>query len=117
MFTLSIPQTILEVAAREVLAELPTHIRFSLNGRLERGIMLAAEGAVMQYKDRNQPSRENLFQVRSSNPYQPPFSYLVDLAELTCECPDFENGYHCKHLLAAQISERSKRLMLPPRYF
>ena len=113
----TIPQSILEGAAQAVLAALPMPIQYSLNGRLERGLALAAEGAVMPYTDRSQPWRKNLFQVRSANPYVPPFSYLVDLEALTCECPDHARGNHCKHILAAQITVRAKLEMLALRPF
>ena len=113
----TIPQSVLENAAQAVLATLPANVRFYLNGRLDRGLALAAEGAVMPYTDRNQPWNKNLFQVRSANPFKPPFSYLVDLEALSCECPDHERGYHCKHLIAAQIYVRAKVDMLAMRPF
>ncbi len=99
---------ILEVAARRVASRLPLQIRYSLNGRLERGLYLAAQGAVSPLFDPSQPCRTRLFQVRSSNQYVPPFSYMVDLDALTCECPDYQKGHHCKHILAAQITEQAK---------
>ena len=113
----TIPQSVLEMAAQAVLAALPAHIQYNLNGRLERGLALAAEGAVMPYTDRSQPWHKNLFQVRSANPFKPPFSYLVDLETLSCECPDHERGYHCKHLIAAQIYVQGKMEMLATRPF
>ncbi len=112
-----IPVPVLESAAQAVLQALPAYTRERLNGRLERGMALAAEGAVMPYTDRSQPWRANLYQVRSANPYKPPFSYLVDLQALTCECPDFQRGYHCKHLLAAQITAQAKIELLALRPF
>ncbi len=42
--------------------------------------------------------------VRSSHPSIPPYHYRVDLDAMTCECLDYANGYHCKHLIAAQIN-------------
>jgi hypothetical protein len=113
----NIPPEVLESAAQAVLEALPAHIQSNLNGRLERGLALVTEGAVMPYTDRSQPWRVNLFQVRSANPYKPPFSYQVDLQALTCECPDFERGNHCKHLLAAQIHERARLEILASRPF
>ena len=113
----TIPQSALELAARAVLAALPAHVQHYINGRLERGLVLVAEGAVASYIDRSQPWRCNLFQVRSANPFKPPFSYLVDLEALSCECPDYERGYHCKHLLAAQIYVRAKIEILAMRPF
>ena len=117
MSKLTIPQSAFEMAAQAVLAALPAHIQYNLNGRLERGLALAMEGAVMPYTDRGQPWQKNLYQVRSSNPYKPPFSYLVDLDALTCECPDFEKGHCCKHLLACQITEQAKLEALAMRPF
>ena len=113
----TIPQSVLEMAAQAVLAALPVHIQTNMNGRLERGLALASEGAVMPYTDRSQPWNKRLFQVRSANPYKPPFAYLVDLEALTCECPDHERGYHCKHLIAAQIYVRAKVEVLAMRPF
>ena len=113
----TIPQSVLEMAAQAVLASLPVYIQLDLNGRLERGLALAAEEAVMPYTDRSQPWHKNLFQVRSANPYKPPFSYLVDLEALTCECPDFERGHHCKHILAAQITVQARLEVMASRPF
>ena len=113
----TIPQSALDLAARAVLAALPAHVQHYSNGRLERGLALVTEGAVAPYIDRGQPWRSNLYQVRSANPYKPPFSYVVDLEALTCECPDYERGYHCKHLIAAQIFVRAKVETLAMRPF
>ena len=113
----TIPISALELATSALLAALPAHIQHYINGRLERGLALVAEGAVAPYIDRNQPWRSNLFQVRSANPFKPPFSYLVDLEALSCECPDHERGYHCKHLIAAQIYVRAKIEILAMRPF
>lgn len=98
----------LEIAARRVLSNLPSYIRYSLNGRLERGLYLAARGAVMPYIDQRRPWHTRLFLVLSSNQYTPPYSYCVDLNALSCECPDNHKGHHCKHILAVQIVEQAK---------
>ncbi len=105
MFQEPIPNYFFERAAQAVIANLPEQVRSRLNGRLERGLALAIKGAVKPYTDLSQPHQPDLFQVRSSNQFYPPFFYIVDLEESTCECPDFqENGFDfCKHLLASLI--------------
>lgn len=113
MFTSTIPQFVLFRAAQQVRATFADQNSYALTVRLERGLTLALEGAVMPYTDCSQPWRTDLFQVRSSNHWVPPFSYRVDFAMQTCECPDFANGYHCKHLIAVQIFEQARLELLP----
>lgn len=110
MSQVSIPNIYFGRAAQAVFASLPIQVRNGLNGRLERGLALAIQGAVKPYTDLSQPHQPDLFQVRSSNQFYPPFFYIVDLEESTCECPDFrENGFDfCKHLLASLIVVRVK---------
>jgi predicted nucleic acid-binding Zn finger protein len=36
-------------------------------------------------------------------------SYLVDLQQESCTCPDHAKGHTCKHLLAAVLLERAER--------
>lgn len=106
----------LERAARELLVDMPAGERYSLNGRLERGLALALEGAVTPLDDPDTPWRANRFRVRSSHPSIPPYHYRVDLDAMTCECPDYANGYHCKHLIAAQIIVQAQLDCLAARY-
>lgn len=116
MKTTLLTPALLEQAARTVLADMPAEERYYLNGRLERGLALALEGAVTPLDDPDTPWQADLFQVRSSHPTIPPYHYRVDLEAMTCECPDYANGYHCKHLIAAQIIVQAQRERLAVRH-
>ena len=99
---LSIP---MDIAAEQFRNTLRQDILWSLNGRFERGVTLAKQGAVSPYSDPNCPDKSRLFQVRSSNQSRPPYAYLVDLDIDRCECPDHAKGYYCKHIIASHIFE------------
>ena len=95
----------IDQAAKKLDASLSLKTKMGFNGRFERGVLLAKQGAVKKVSDPKRPDMLHLFRVRSSNPYIPPGSYLVDLEHGTCECPDFWKGHYCKHRIAARIIE------------
>ena len=70
---------------------------------------MAKQGMVSIYDDPVRPERKRLFRVRSSNSSSPPFSYIVDLDNQTCECPDHLKGHFCKHRVASHIIELAMR--------
>ena len=92
-------------AAEQLRNSLSQDILLSLNGRFERGVTLAKQGAVSPHMDANLPDKRRLFQVKSANPSSPPYYYLVDLDGETCECPDHWKGHFCKHLIASHLIE------------
>jgi len=96
-----IPINMFDEAAAKFEASLPDHIRSGLNGRFERGLTLAKQGSANAWKGKPHPQCHRLFQVASSDPLHPP--YQVDIDGETCECPDFDKGHYCKHLIAAHI--------------
>jgi hypothetical protein len=99
------PEEIIGEAAREFAATLLPSTRAAFNGRFERGINLAKQGAVSNYIDPYEPDAPRLFEVKSANQYRSPFSYIVDLVNQYCECPDHNKGHFCKHRVAANIIE------------
>ena len=74
---------------------LPLDVMLAFNGRFERGENMAKQGMVSTYETPVRPDRKRLFRVRSSNSSSPPFSYVVDLENQTCECPDNLKGHFC----------------------
>ncbi len=116
--TLSAPTTLplqsIEQAAIEFDATLSRGVKYSLNGRFERGVLLARQGAVTPTVDPSQPDKKRLFQVRSSNFWKPPYHYLVDLDAKSCECPDHMKGYFCKHRIASHIVELAIQATIQP---
>ena len=96
---------VIEDAALKFEAALASNLKYSLNGRFERGVLLARQGAVTPTVDPIQTDKKRLFQVRSSNFWKPPYHYLVDLDAKTCECPDHWKGHFCKHRIASHIVE------------
>ena len=95
----------IDLAAKQFRNSLRQDILFSLNGRFERGVALANQGAACPYFDPNLPDKHHLFQVRSANQSRPPYFYMVDLDAGTCECPDHWKGHFCKHRIASHIIE------------
>ena len=95
----------IDIAARQLRNTISQDILWGLNGRFERGVGLAKQGAVSPYSDPNLPTRRHLFQVRSANQSSPPYHYRVDLEAGTCECPDHRKGHFCKHRIASHIIE------------
>ena len=100
-----IPEELIEQVANAFYPTIPNDVKWGLNGRFERGVNLAKDGAVSVHTDPYYPDKMRLFQVRSSNPARGPFSYLVDLDDGYCECPDHMKGHFCKHLIASSIIE------------
>jgi len=76
-----------------------------LNGRFERGVAMAKQGAVSPHINHNLPDKGRLFQVKSANQSRPDLFYLVDLDAGTYNCPDHLKGHFCKHLIASHIIE------------
>ena len=95
----------IEAAAEQFKATLSADVLWSLNGRFERGLALAQQGAVSHEKDPDFSALERLYRVQSANATRPPYSYRVDLDGSTCECPDHAKGHFCKHRIAAHIIE------------
>ena len=95
----------IDLAAEQFRKLLRQDILLGLNGRFERGVALAKQGAARPYIDPNLPNKLHLFQVRSANQSRPPYSYKVDLEAGTCECPDHGKGHFCKHRIASHIIE------------
>jgi len=95
----------LYTAAEQFKATLSPDTLWTLNGRFERGVALAASDAVSKYQDPHLDGDERVYQVRSANARKPPYSYLVDLDNETCDCPDHAKGHFCKHRIAAHIFE------------
>lgn len=64
-----------------------------IKGRVERGVLLAAIGAV-------KPLDGERYSVQGSRP----MPYTVDLERECCTCPDHQHrGQTCKHIYAAEI--------------
>jgi len=95
----------IDQAAEQFRSTMRQDILWGLNGRFERGVALANQGAVSPHTDPNNPDKRHLFQVKSANQSRPPFHYLVDLEAGTCECPDHWKGHFCKHRIASHIIE------------
>jgi hypothetical protein len=102
---LTFPEEVINTASREFAETLSSHTLAAFNGRFERGINLAKQGAVSKYFGPYQAHKKRLYQVKSSNQYRPPYSYMVDLDDQTCECPDHWKGHFCKHRVASHIIE------------
>jgi len=105
------PELIDQVAAKFYEA-MEDHVKRALNGRFERGVTLAKQGAVVRFEDPQNPNSHRVFKVRSSDPYRSP--YLVDLDWRFCECPDHRKTYICKHRIAANIIERVEKEIQKP---
>lgn len=99
----------IEQAAEQFRNSLSQDILWDLNGRFERGVALATQGAVSPHSEPYMPDRVRLFKVTSSNQSRPPFHYIVDLDAGTCECPDHWKGHFCKHRIASHIIEIANR--------
>jgi len=97
----SIRSEVLDQVAQNFTASLKPEAVKSFNGRLERGLVLAKNGAVIACPE---PEHPRCFRVRSSDGTQ---FYKVDLDARTCECPDFRNGHCCKHRIAAYFIEQA----------
>jgi hypothetical protein len=94
----------IELAAKKFIASLNEQARKTFNGRLERGLELARQGAVINSADATHPRR---YQVRSSDAQK---AYFVDLDSRTCECPDSQKGFTCKHRVAAYYVEQASKM-------
>lgn len=91
-----------QVEAQYRASNSPTTI-LALKGRLERGLEIALKGDVLL-----NPIQPLLCQVRSSDGFS---LYEVNLEEKTCNCPDSQKGYHCKHRVAAFLFTQALRML------
>lgn len=80
--------------ANDYAAKQPYKI-FGVGARIERGLNMALEGKVFLEPTNTSPHR---CKVISSDGLR---SYLVDLDNKYCSCPDSQKGNHCKHRLAS----------------
>jgi len=95
---------LIDQVAHKFVASLNLEALKAFNGRLERGLELAKNGAVQSIPDAAHPRR---FLVRSSDGTQ---YYKVDSDARTCECPDSQKGHTCKHRIAAYYIEQTAKL-------
>lgn len=95
---------VLEKVAQKFIASLKPEAVKNFNGRLDRGLELAKNGAVVACPE---PAHSRCFQVRSSDGKS---SYKVDLEARTCECPDSLKGNTCKHRIAAYYFEQAAKI-------
>lgn len=95
----SIPTRSIEQVARKFVSSLRPEVSQRLNGRLERGLEMARNGAV---RPLDQP---RCFLVRSSDGKR---HYEVDLNARSCTCPDSHKGNVCKHRIAAYYIEQAR---------
>jgi hypothetical protein len=95
---------LIEQVASKFTASLPQEALRAFNGRLERGLELAKNGAVQPMPDAGHPRR---FFVRSSDGTH---YYEVDLDSRTCNCPDSLKGNSCKHRIAAYYFDQAQKL-------
>lgn len=86
------------------ISQLTLQARQQFNGRLERGLELALNGSIHPAPTPSQPHR---YEVLSSHGDQ---SYMVDLDDRHCECPDSQKGNHCKHRIAAYYYDQALQL-------
>jgi hypothetical protein len=91
-----------DVVAKKFVGSLNEASLKNFNGRLDRGLELAKQGAVLPVA--GYPRR---FQVRSLDT---PQIYDVDLDARTCTCPDSQKGNTCKHRVAAYYFEQANKL-------
>ena len=94
---------LIEQVARKFVASLTQAAIKSFNGRLERGLDLARQGAVTPLLD---PAHPRCFLVRSLDSNQ---IYRVNLGAKTCDCPDSQKGNTCKHRIAAYYIEQANK--------
>ena len=94
----------LDQVAQKFISSLKPEMVKSLNGRLERGLELAKNGAVLACPE---PAHPRCFQVLATNGNT---SYKVDLDARICECEDSLNGITCKHRIAAYYTEQASQL-------
>jgi hypothetical protein len=73
--TLSIDVSAIEQAAEQLRDSLRQDVLWSLNGRFERGVTLASQGAVSPHSDLVNPDKHRLFKVKSANQSRP-YHYL-----------------------------------------
>jgi len=88
---LIIPDLIDQIASQFVSTLSPQTIR-RMNGRLERGLTMAKSGHVAV------TGQDGIFKVTSSKRR---CTYIVDLNQRTCNCPDYQAGNICKHRIAS----------------
>lgn len=99
----------LDEVAKNYIASLSQETLKSFNGRLERGLELAKNGAVMPL---NHPKHPRRLQVQASDGSK---VYQVDLEAKTCDCPDSQKGHTCKHRIAAYYYEQASQPPAKPQ--
>jgi hypothetical protein len=91
----------IDLVAKKFVSSLNEASLKNFNGRLDRGLELAKQGAVSPVV--GYPRR---FQVRSLDTTQ---IYDVDLDARTCNCPDSQKGKTCKHRVAAYYFDQANK--------
>lgn len=99
----------IENAAQKFIASLNDTALKSFNGRLERGLELAKNGAVTPAADNTHPRRYSVHSAGSDK------VYTVDLDAKTCDCPDNLKGNTCKHRVAAYYYEQATIKQMPSK--
>jgi hypothetical protein len=74
--TLVVGASAIEQAAEQLRNTIPQDVLWGLNGRFERGVALANQGAVSPHSDPVNPDKHRLFKVKSANQSRPPYHYL-----------------------------------------
>lgn len=85
----------IQQVARNLTSSYSSTTIASFKGRLERGLELALKGSVQPLPTPNKP---HLCRVESSDGTS---SYQVDIDAKSCDCPDSQKGFQCKHRIAA----------------
>ncbi len=98
-----ITELISQIASKFVSSLTPEVLK-GFNGRLERGLELAKNGAVTSFDDSSTHPRR--FKVRSSDGTN---TYIVDLDAKTCDCQDSQKGHTCKHRIAAYYFDQVRQ--------
>lgn len=96
-----------EKAAQKFISSLNDTALKAFNGRLERGLEMAKNGAVTLAADNNHPRRYFVHSAGSNK------VYTIDLDAKTCDCPDSQKGNTCKHRVAAYYFEQATIRKMP----
>lgn len=91
--------TVLEKIACKVFESFSIRLKANLNGCQERALKLALNGHVAHKSKR-------IYSVRSQSGQH---TYLVNLDNRFCTCPDSRKGHVCKHRIAAYLIEQASQ--------
>jgi len=105
-----LPPSYIDRAAKQFAETLPQYIIDSLNGRFERGVVIALAQGVSMNGDPFGENNIRQYWVNSSKPLNPPYWVYLDAG--TCTCPDCAKGYYCKHKIAANIIHIGRKLWI-----